>query len=71
MTASMQSDRAECGSLCVRPDGAARSGLGSIVRCWVLSKGMFSIRPTLSFVPTAFAGFNPDMARMVVAKVST
>ena len=28
----------------------------SIARCWILSRATFSIRPTLSFGQTAFAG---------------
>jgi hypothetical protein len=30
-----------------------------IVRCWISSRGMYSIRPTLSFAMTAFAGLIP------------
>jgi hypothetical protein len=39
--------------------------------CWTSSGRMFSIRPTLSFAQTAFAGLTRKWARMVVVRVST
>ena len=40
-------------------------------RCLISSTGMFSIQPILSFTPDGVCRLNPEMARTVVARVST
>ena len=43
----------------------------STAQYWISSRGMFSIQPILSFVRDGVCRLNSEMARMVVARVST